>query len=47
MVALEENQGIATVNRIHHVGTMNVCTQFHVNPFSSYSDISVWVKVVD
>lgn len=43
MVAVEGKSG----DRQSHLGTINVCTQFHVNPFKSCCDISLWDTAVD
>lgn len=47
MAVLEEKLGDPfNVNRIHSLGTMNVCTRFQ-NSSISFWDVSVWIKVVD
>lgn len=43
---LLKSQRITKVSMIHPQGSMNVCTKFLRNPFSSYGEISVWTKVL-
>ncbi len=42
----EEKAAIIKVTAVHPLGTMDICTKFHCNPFSSYVDISVKVQMV-
>lgn len=40
-----KGQGISKVSGMYPLGTMNVWTKFHGNPFSSCWDILVWTQV--